>query len=114
VRISKGESPFCYPEYIPGEIKKLFEGLRRDNHLHGLSAQRFAPQAASLLTNLNAIHSFRDGNGRRQMAFMAPLAPRAGHPLLLTRLAPAEFMEAMIQSFKGGEEPLIEQLTRLL
>jgi cell filamentation protein len=55
VRISKGDSKFCYPEYIPNEMKKLFAGLRRDNFLKNLSAEQFAQKAASFLANLNAI-----------------------------------------------------------
>lgn len=39
IRISKGDSAFCYPEYIPREMAKLFEGLRRANNLRGLSKQ---------------------------------------------------------------------------
>jgi cell filamentation protein len=59
VRISKGDSPFCYPEYIASEMARLFAGLRRDNNLSGLSAQQFTRKAASFLSNLNAIHPFR-------------------------------------------------------
>jgi cell filamentation protein len=114
VRISKGDSPFCYPEYIPQEMTKLFTGLRRDNNLNGLSAQQFARKAASFLSNLNAIHPFRDGNGRSHMAFTTLLAARAGHPLHLARLVPVDFMTAMIRSFQGDEEPLAEHLARLL
>jgi len=114
VRISKGDSPFCYPEYIRREMAKLFAALRRDNNLNGLSAQQFARNAATLLSNLNAIHPFRDGNGRSQMAFVTLLAARAGHPLHLGRLIPAHFMGAMIRSFQGDEEPLAKQLARLL
>lgn len=114
VRISKGDSPFCYPEYIPGEMAKLFAALRQDGNLSGLSAQRFARKAASFLSNLNAIHPFRDGNGRSQMAFTTLLAARAGHPLHLNRLVPVDFMAAMIRSFQGDEEPLAEHLARLL
>ncbi len=114
VRISKGDSPFCYPEYIPGEMAKLFEKLRQDNYLRGLTGQQFARQAASFLANLNAIHPFRDGNGRSQMAFMTLLGVRAGHPLRLNKIDPAGFMDAMIQSFQGDEVPLIEHLARLL
>jgi cell filamentation protein len=114
VRISKGDSTFCYPEYIPNEMKKLFAGLRRDNFLRNLSAEQFAQKAASFLANLNAIHPFRDGNGRSQVAFMALVAATAGHPLRLSRVEPDDFKAAMIRSFKGEEKPLVEQIRRLL
>jgi cell filamentation protein len=103
VRISKGDSAFCYPEYIPVEMKKLFEALHRDNNLADLAASTFAIKAASLLANLNAIHAFRDGNGRSQLAFMNLLAIRAGHPLRLTKIVPRDFLAAMIRAFQGDE-----------
>lgn len=114
VRISKGDSTFCYPEYIPGEMKKLFAGLRQDNNLLGLTDTVFAAKAASLLANLNAVHAFRDGNGRSQMAFMNLLAIRAGHPLHLTKIAPKDFLAAMIRAFHGDEKQLADELARLL
>lgn len=114
VRISKGDSAFCYPEYISSEIKKLFVGLHRESHLAGLTAPVFAAKAATFLTNLNAIHAFRDGNGRSQMALMTQLAIRARHPLHLTKVKPADFLTAMIQAFRGDEEPLADELVRLL
>lgn len=114
VRISKGDSAFCYPENIQREMTSLFAKLRRDDNLVGLSKQQFARKAASFLSDLNAIHPFRDGNGRSQMAFAALLAARAGHPLRLARLVPVDFIDAMIQGFRGNEEPLTNQLVRLL
>ncbi|HEX3951014.1 MAG TPA: Fic family protein [Steroidobacteraceae bacterium] len=114
VRISKGDSAFCYPEYISSEVKKLFAELHRGNHLTGLTAAEFAVRAASLLANLNAIHAFRDGNGRSQMVFMNLLAIRARHPLRLTKIVPADFLAAMIHAFRGDEKPLADELARLL
>ena len=114
VRISKGDSTFCYPEYIPRQMAKLFEGLRRDNNLQGLSAQEFARGAATFLATLNAIHAFRDGNGRSQLAFMSILAKAVGHPLHLERMISEDFLAAMIRSFQDDEEMLVEQIARLL
>ena len=114
VPISKGDSPFCFPEYIPGEMKKLFTGLWRDNNLTGLTAEQFAPKAASFLADLNSIHAFRDGNGRSQMAFMNLLAIRAGHPLRLSKIVAKDFLVAMIRAHQGDERWLVEQLNRLI
>jgi cell filamentation protein len=114
VRISKGDSTFCYPEHIPWEMAKLFEDLRRNNYLHSLSAQEFARSAACFLATLNAIHPFRDGNGRSQLAFMGLLAKAAGRPLHLDRIIPEDFLAAMIRSFQGDEESLVEQIAQLL
>jgi cell filamentation protein, protein adenylyltransferase len=113
VRISKGGSTFCYPEHIPRQMAQLFERLRGDNYLQGLSAQEFAPGAAAFLATLNAVHAFRDGNGRSQLAFVGLLAKSAGRPLQLDRIIPEDFLAAMIHSFQGDEEPLVEQIARL-
>jgi cell filamentation protein len=57
-------------------------------------------------SELNAIHAFREGNGRTQLSFFLFLADQAGHPVDLEKLDPNAFLEAMIASFKGNEVPL--------
>jgi len=76
VRLTKGTSTFCYPEHIKGELQRIFLALRDSDCLRGLDAQSFALAAAHFLSELNAVHAFRDGNGRAQLAFLALLAAR--------------------------------------
>jgi len=114
VRISKGESTFCYPEHIDQEMAKLFKALRRTGHLRGTSPQDFAKQAAHFLSELNAIHPFREGNGRTQLTFLTLLADRAGHPLVLERMNPERIMRAVIASFGGQEAPLARMILNLI
>lgn len=110
VRMRKGFSPFCYPEQIAREMMRLFETLKTSRNLIGLEDAAFAEAAASFLATLNAIHPFRDGNGRTQTAFLLLLANRAGHPLELDRFEPDAFRGAMIAIFDGDEDPLREQI----
>ena len=114
VRMSKGTSHFCYPEYITDEINKLFTGLAAAWFLEELSAEEFSLRAAEFLAELNAIHPFREGNGRAQLSFMGMLSVRAGHPLVLERIVPDRFLAAMIESFAGSKAPLVEELRRLI
>jgi cell filamentation protein len=79
-----------------------------------MSADTFSVQAARFLASLNAIHPFREGNGRTQNVFIALLAAHAGHALDLSRLDPAAFRKAMIESFVGSEKPLAGQLRSLI
>lgn len=113
VRIAKGGSPLCYPENIAREMRSLFARLRKDRYLRGMSAEQFVEAAAHFLATLNAIHPFRDGNGRAQLAFFAVMAEQANHPLRLARLKPRVFLEAMIHSFAGDERPLANQVRAL-
>lgn len=114
VRLAKSGSAFCYPEHIAHEMKALFDGLKAKRHLRDLSPNAFAQEAASFLTTLNAIHPFREGNGRAQLSFVALMANDAGRPLDLAVLNPDEFLEAMVASFRGDEEPLGRALSAMI
>jgi cell filamentation protein len=81
VRISKGGNPFCYPEHIDREMKQLFADLKKREFLRDMIVGEFAEGAAHFLAEVNAIHAFREGNGRTQLSFLKILAERAGHPL---------------------------------
>ncbi len=114
VRMSKEASTFCYPEHIRGELDRLFQQLKLRDYLCGLSPDEFAAGAAWFLATLNAIHAFREGNGRTQLTFLALLAAWAGHPLDLNRLDPEAFLQAMIDSFFGDEKSLRRQIREMI
>jgi len=101
VRIAKQGSAFCYPEHIDREMRRLFTQLAQQKHLRGLEPTAFAAKAAHILAELNAIHPFREGNGRAQISFLVELASRASHPLDQERLEPPEMLHAMVRSFDG-------------
>jgi cell filamentation protein len=114
VRITKGSSTFCYPEHIDREMKRVFGDLQRERFFHGLNAGAFAAKAAHFLAELNAIHPFREGNGRTQLAFLSLLAERAGHPLAFEQLDGQAILAAMIDSFQGNEAPLAKAILDLI
>jgi cell filamentation protein len=114
VRLGKDGSAFCYPDNIAREMQRLFADLRRQRHLKGLSPEAFVAAATHFLATLNAIHPFREGNGRTQISFLTLLADRAGHPVNLDRLAPERFLNAMIESFHGDEQPLMVEVRQLI
>lgn len=114
VRISKQGSSFCYPQYIDRQLKRTLDGLRQKKYLRELLAEDFVKRAAEFLSELKAIHAFRDGNDRAQMAFMALVADKAGHPLDLDRIRSERFLDAMIRSFHGDLAPLVRELGLLL
>ncbi len=114
VRIGKGWSAFCYPENIVREMTSLFADLKERKFLSDLSADQFPREAARFVSTLNAIHPFREGNGRTQTAFLALMANHAGHPLDLKKLNPDTFMAAMIASFRKSDAALAKQIRRLI
>ena len=114
IRMAKGGNAFCYPEQIDREMRQLFAELAARRYLRSLDANSFAGQAAHFLAELNAIHSFREGNGRAQLTFLTLLAEQAGHPLRLERLVARKFLAAIIKSFSGDEAPLRAVIKRLV
>jgi cell filamentation protein len=113
VRMSKQGNPFCFPEHIDAQASKLFADLKAENYLEDLSANVFAERAAHFLAELNAVHAFREGNGRAQLTFFALFADRAGHPLDLEKLDPDAMLKAMIASFEGDESGLKAMIEEL-
>jgi cell filamentation protein len=102
VRLSKGDSTFCYPEHIAEGMKRLFAWLKEQRYLRGQSLPDFARNAAHFLAELNAIHPLREGNGRTQLTFLGLLADQAGHPFSLDQHDPQATLAAMIESLHGN------------
>jgi cell filamentation protein len=114
VRIAKQGSAFCYPEHIDREMRRLFADLAKQRHFRNLESAAFAAKASHFLAELNAIHPFREGNGRTQLSFVTVLAEEAGHPLAFERLDPETMLKTMIASFDGDERPLVDLILRLI
>jgi len=106
LRTGKGGNWFCYPEHIEAEANRLFLWLAERKSLVGRSDEVFPAEAAYLLSELNAIHAFREGNGRTQLVFLKALILHAGRPFDDDAIAPARTLDAMVQSFGGNLAPL--------
>lgn len=114
VRLTKGASTFCYPEHISREMNRIFSWLKNEGHIKRSPADEFFARVAHFLAELNAIHPFREGNGRTQLTFFVLLSDNAGHAINLERLDPNAVLEPMIASFNGNERPLAELLAKLV
>jgi cell filamentation protein len=113
VRTAKDGNWFCFPENIPREMKRVFGDLRRSSFLADRRFDDFAAGAADFIAELNAVHPFREGNGRAQLSFLHLLALGAGHPLDLSRIRPEPFLRAMVTSFAGDVKPLTREIASL-
>lgn len=113
VWIAKGD-PFCMPQHIESSAEEMFTRLVAANHLRGLDRAEFIDGLTELLGDLNALHPFRDGNGRTQRAFCAQLARHAGHQLRWAPMDPAENIAASRASLRGDNTQLRAMLERLV
>ena len=113
IRTGKGSNWFCYPEHIPREMNKLFPRLRAPEFRLGVTERAFLDSVTEFLADLNAIHPFRDGNGRTQLAFVDLLAFHAQWPLDFSKIRQETFISAMIESFGGSTASLRRELMAL-
>jgi cell filamentation protein len=114
VRTSKGGNPFCFPEHIPAQMDALFAQLQVGPCLAPPDNATFVSAAAEFLGELNAIHPFREGNGRSQLAFMHLIGLRAGFPFDFVGVRRETFLPAMIASYDKEYGPLAAELEQLL
>jgi cell filamentation protein len=108
VSIGRG-ALFCLPERLVAEGAAVFGGLARDRHLRGLDRPAFVRGLTDLLARVNALHPFRDGNGRTQRAFLAQLAREAGHPVHWSGIDPA-VNAAACRAAHGGDTTLLHTM----
>lgn len=114
VDTSKGGNLFCLNGYIDRELDKLLLAWSGDPADWCQTPGQFADDVAELLGELNAIHMFREGNGRAQLAFVHLLGQAAGSPFDLSLVQRDSFLPAMIASFHGQLAPLKAQLKSFL
>lgn len=88
-------------------MDRTFRNLKAEKHLADISKlEDFAERAAHYIAEINAVHPFREGNGRCQLTLLDLLMQVAGLKMNEDRIDEAEFMSAMIASFMGDEVPL--------
>lgn len=74
VDIAKPGSPFfARPPFIAPALDELAAKMRAESHLQGLDRDDFALRAGHYLGEINAVHPFREGNGRAQREFVREL-----------------------------------------
>jgi len=85
--ITRGTSTFCPAPLITSRLDALFAELAARRLLTRVDDwDDFIVAFASLYGALNAIHPFREGNGRTQRAFLRQLAAHAGWTVAWERL----------------------------
>jgi cell filamentation protein len=112
VAIAKG-AMFCLPQYIDSSAAVIFGELHDEDCLRGLRRDAFVGRLVHYLGEVNALHPFREGNGRAQRAFFGQLARDAGFTLAWQHLDPARNVKASAAIMRGDREPMREMLDAL-
>lgn len=101
VNISKKGTQFCPAEDIEHQAERIFKRLRERNYFKGLSHDEFVDEIVDFYCATNALHPFREGNGRTQRAFLTQLVRSAGYDINFADMDADLLMIATIQSAQG-------------
>lgn len=98
VNITKGNM-FCDCRFISEMSDEIFENLKKENYLVNCREGAMADRLAFYLSEINALHPFREGNGRTQRLFIEILAERAGFEVDFSEVRAEEMIRASAESF---------------
>jgi cell filamentation protein len=103
VNISKAGNSFARADFIGSALDDLFRKLAMEKHLRTLNGPAFAGRAGFFLGEINAVHPFREGNGRTQREFIRQLAAKAGLTVDWSRITRDQMTAASRASFLTGD-----------
>ena len=114
VAIAKEQSLFALPEHIEPYLDRVLSELAEERLLRDLPRHEFVDRLTHYYAELNAVHPFREGNGRTQRAFLGQLAREAGYHLAWERLGGERNNRASAASLRGDNRPLQAMLDDLV
>ncbi|WP_127506655.1 Fic/DOC family protein [Actinoplanes solisilvae] len=101
---------FCHWRFIESSSAEVFAALAAEGLLAGLARDSFVRRLAHYLGEINAIHPFREGNGRTQRAFLGQLAREAGWRIAWSELDATVNDAASAAALHGDLSPLVAML----
>jgi cell filamentation protein len=99
VDLTRDNSYFANHRYMIEAAGLIFAKLAEENYLQGMDAADFSKRAAYYLGEINALHPFREGNGRAQREFINHLAHNNGYLIDWTNISEDDMIQASIESF---------------
>lgn len=107
-------------DFVPGKslkyyAKEIFDDLKKQNYLkNSKNINEFSQNLGNFLMELNALHPFREGNGRTTRIFINELAKNAGYKLDLNLISQENMIEASIEASKLKPQKLQELILQNL
>lgn len=98
VDIAKG-SMFCNVKFIESQAAEIFKKLKSEDYLQGLNEENTASRLAYYFSEINALHPFREENGRSQREFIRTLALHIGYVINFAKVSKEEMLKASKDSF---------------
>lgn len=106
----KGDSMFYRGQYIESGFTDFYNRLKKEDFLKNLKKQEFCERMAYYMGFLDAIHPFREGNGRTMRLYFNQLAQNAGYKLTFSKVTKEQLHVADVEAFNTNYAPLIDVL----
>ena len=113
VNINKG-TMFCSHLFITQQAEYIFSRLKKENYLQKCSEEEMPLLLSYYLSEINALHPFREGNGRTQRLFIEILAERAGYEVDFSNVTAEEMIQASADSFLMKYEKMDRIMFRIV
>lgn len=97
-QISKGDTMFFPPHLIGQELDKVFAKLHGDKMLYETDRKRQIEHLSYIMSELNIIHPFREGNGRSIRELIRCMALYYGFSLDWSRVDRDTMIDAAVKS----------------
>jgi cell filamentation protein len=112
VNISKGDAVFAAAPFVDSALQAILRKLPGESYLVGADLELFARRAAFYLGEINAIHPFREGNGRAQREFIRELGVGAGFLMDWSETDRDQMIAASRESLQKGSSSRLADLVR--
>lgn len=98
---------FCLTDHIETFGKEIFAKLKKEKYFIDYDWDITLDKLVELFADINALHPFREGNGRSQRIFIESLAKINGINLDLTNVSKEDMIVASHDSINGNYEKLM-------
>ncbi|MFQ5443026.1 MAG: Fic/DOC family protein, partial [Nitrospinales bacterium] len=114
VQLAKGNTLFAHPENIETEGDRIFRELDGENDLQRLVNENLCERLAYYFSECNALHPFREGNGRTQKLLFGEIVRRLGYRIEWKELSAEDHLKAVIEAHNHRFELLAKSFKRII
>ena len=104
--LARPGAQFARPDFVESALRDRFRQVAAIGGFKSMDAPTFAAEAAHHISEINAIHPFREGNGRTMRLHLEQIAHQAGHDIDLAGIEARDWISASVAGFRGDEQPL--------
>ena len=103
---------FCLAQHIDNYATDVFGNLVKKNYFLELDYDAKLSELVNLFADINALHPFREGNGRTQREFIEELAKVIGVDLDLTVVSQEDMIIASHDSINGSYDKFLNMFRK--